>query len=143
MYRIFVVSIMSAVCSGASSASIYKCVSGAKISYTDRPCDHAIVTPIGIVPVPPADPEVAARLARQKKILDGLIEQRTAAEERGYSAQLSAERADMAQRQRCQKMDGVRRRAGEAAEIAMGTRKQKLREKAFRLRQEYAATCPG
>lgn len=143
MYRILVVCIMSAVCSGASAGSIYKCVSGGKTSYTDRPCDYASVTPIDIATVPAADPEVAARLARQKQILDGMVKERTAAEQRSYRAQLSAERAEMAQRQRCQKMDSARRRAGEAAESAMGARKQKLREKAYQLRQEYAVLCPG
>lgn len=143
MYRLVAALVMSAFVTAANAATIYKCTAGGKVSYSATPCDHGHVTAIDIAPTPDADPDLAARLARQRELLDGYLQARSRAEERDYRAQLRAERALVVHQQRCQKLDAARRQAGARAESAMGNRKAKLRDKAFQLRQQYATQCPA
>ena len=61
-----------AVLASASAQTMYKCMVDGKPSYGDRPCTNGVASELALAPTPAADPDTAARLARQHALAQQL-----------------------------------------------------------------------
>jgi len=65
------------------AGTMYKCTEGGRTTYTDAPCATGRVAALAVEEAPPPDPELAARLARQRALAQD-IDARNAAQAAGY-----------------------------------------------------------
>lgn len=142
MMRAFAVLAIWAACGAAGAQTIYKCTVRGKVSYGEKPCEAGTQRTIAVPEAPQPDPELAARLARQKALADSLETERreSAASNDRVSSRAAAPRASP-QQQRCEKMrlqlkwleEDLRKTAGPATEP--------LRLKAQRQAEALAVEC--
>jgi hypothetical protein len=142
MMRAFAVLAIWAACGAAGAQTIYKCTVRGKVSYGEKPCEAGTQRTIAVPEAPQPDPELAARLARQKALAESLEaeRQKAAADNAGISRRAAAPAASP-QQQRCEKMrlqlkwleEDLRKTAGPATEP--------LRLKAQRQAEALAVEC--
>lgn len=142
MVRAFAVLAIWAACGAAGAQTIYKCTVKGKVSYGEKPCEAGAQRTIEVPAAPPADPELAARLARQKALAESLEgERQEAAAHNARVPRRAAAPATSPQQQRCDKMrlqlkwleEDLRKTAGPATEP--------LRLKAQRQAEALAVEC--
>lgn len=142
MVRAFAVLAIWAACGAAGAQTIYKCTVKGKVSYGEKPCEAGTQRTIAVPEAPQPDPELTARLARQKALADSLEaeRQKAAANNAGISRRGAAPAAST-QQLRCEKMrlqlkwleEDLRKTAGPATEP--------LRLKAQRQAEALAVEC--
>lgn len=133
--------VYATIFSCASAQTVYKCAADGKFSYSDRPCDFGVVTPL---PQPAApDPETRARFARQQALAAQLAERDTA---RAYLEDLDLARARRAANTLKLKCDRLRLRQQWAQEDARGAAtksRANAQTKVKRQAQSMALECPS
>ncbi|QNA99845.1 DUF4124 domain-containing protein [Massilia sp. Se16.2.3] len=137
--------VLCAFGSGAAAQTVYKCTSDGKVSYGERPCAAGTTA---VVPSPtPGDPAAAAaRLARQKAVLEEVDKQeqvRLVRLEKEMRERLKMQRADAAARKKCEHLRLKQRWAREDQARTGGQAGQVLSLKARRQAEALAVECPG
>jgi hypothetical protein len=148
--RILFLFIACVLCQAASSATIYKCRDGDRVSYSDRPCPGAGAA-LTVQDAPPPDPATQERLERQRATVLQLEKARlieASREEREFER---ARRTSLAERKRCDRLrlqrqwadeDLARQRlaGNDPAKAAAG---EAARLKAKRQADTLALECPA
>jgi hypothetical protein len=129
------------LCAPAAANTIYKCLDGGKVSYTDRPCGNGAVKLN--VPAAPAVPEAAERMARQRALLQDIEARRAKEEEQEARAALQAQRAAGVQRKRCDKLRLQHKWLEEDLARAGRDEAERTRTKARRQAELLAMECPA
>lgn len=62
----------------AQAGTIYKCTEGGRTAYGDRPCASGRASELAVQAAPPPDPELAARLQRQRALAQDIDARRAA-----------------------------------------------------------------
>ncbi len=129
--------------SGATGATIFKCVDAGKVSYHDRPCGPAGVA-LAAAPALPGDAAAATeRLARERALLQGIEKERALRAEHAAREAARIERAAAAERRRCDKLRLQRKWADEDSALAGRDEAQRARLKAKRQGEVLAVECPA
>jgi hypothetical protein len=133
--------VYATIFSCAAAQTVYKCAAGARVTYSDRPCDFGIVTPMPQAAAP--DPETRARFARQQALAAQLTERDTA---RAYLEDLDlarARRAATALKLKCDRLRLRQQWAQEDARGAASKSRTNAQTKAKRQAQSMALECPS
>lgn len=141
MLRMLALLGLLASCAAGQAQTIYKCRSGARLTYASEPCDGQAVTAIGAPPQAPADPRAEAQLRHEQALLASLQKSREARERREQAAAARADRAAAVHRQRCARLALKKRWADESAGRAAGFDKEPLQRKAQRMGEAMAVEC--
>lgn len=131
-----------ALCQAAAAGSIYKCVEGGRIHYTDRPCPGA-GTELAVPAAPAPDAEALARLERNRKTLLELEKLRLTRELREEREAVRARREAAATRKRCDKLRLQHKWAEEDRRRSTGAALDAATIKARRQREALAVECPA
>jgi len=134
------------LCQPALAGSIYKCLDGGRVSYSDRPCAGAGAT-LAVPDAPPPDPALQERLERNRAMLAGIEKARLAQATREERDLERAQRAALADRKRCDKLRLQRQWADEDLARQRGDAKEAARLKAQLNARRQAASlaleCPA
>ena len=131
-----------ALCQAAAAGTIYKCVEGGRIHYTDRPCRGA-GTELAIPAAPVADADALARLERNRATLLELEKLRVTRELREERESIRARRENTALRKRCDKLRLQHKWAEEDQRRSSGAAAETAGIKARRQREALAVECPA
>ena len=131
-----------ALCQAAAAGTIYKCVEGGRIHYTDRPCSGA-GTELAIPAAPVADADALARLERNRATLLELEKLRVTRELREERESIRARRENTALRKRCDKLRLQHKWAEEDQRRSSGAAAETADIKARRQREALAVECPA
>lgn len=126
----------------AAAQAIYKCTEGGKISYGERPCAAGTTAEIAVAPAPPADPELQARLARQKALVTELDNARRAQALAERPAARAASASAAARKQHCAKLKLQQKWTDEDLRSAAGAATEPLKRKLRRQAEALALECP-
>ncbi|UVW27000.1 DUF4124 domain-containing protein [Massilia sp. H6] len=127
----------------ASGATIYKCIDAGKVSYSDRPCGAAAVA-LAAAPALPGDAAAALeRLARERKLLQEIEQERALRGQQAAREAARTERAAAAERRRCDKLRLQRKWADEDSARAGRDEAGQARLKAKRQGEVLAVECPA
>lgn len=144
MSRYLACVVACALCSWASGGTIYKCTEGTGVSYGDRPCRGAGST-LNVPSAPAQDPDARSLHARNLAMLKG-IEQAKLAQIERMAAQREhtqrTQRAQLAQRKRCDKLRLQRQWAIEDVQRQRGDAREAARLKTRRQAEALALECP-
>ena len=141
MMRLFPAVAACAVFASASAQTIYKCTFEGKPSYGDRPCATGPSTVLAGAPA--ADPETAARLARQNALATQLTKRDTARAKQEDAAAQRARRAAHVQHLKCAKLRLRQQWAQEDVRRASDKHVDNARLKARRQAEAMALECPS
>jgi len=125
----------------ATAGTIYKCLEGGKPHYSDHPCGKSAVALKVEGPASP-DPEMLARLERERSLVQGIEGERAAREEQEARAAVRAQRAAAGLKRRCDKLRLQNRWALEDSARAGRDEVEKARIKARRQAEALALECP-
>lgn len=123
-----------------SASAVFKCQTGAAVTYSDLPCDDGKVLDLQTAPVS-GEGEGAREAARERKMLKSLERdrhKREAAEERELER---ASRESAARHKKCAAHARRQRLAKEDAARTVGIANEKARRKVERITAEYEAEC--
>ncbi len=132
-----------AVLASASAQTMYKCADGARVSYGDRPCTSGTASVVAIVPAPAADPETAARLARQHALAQQLTLRDVLEDAAVRQEQQRLRRAAASQKTKCDRLRLRHQWAREDVGIAPKKSSAAAERKARRQAQALALECPS
>jgi hypothetical protein len=127
----------------ASAQTIHKCVIDGKPSYGDRPCTSGTATAMAVAPTPAADPETAARLARQHALAQQLTLRDVLADAAERQEQQRLRRAAAGQKIKCDRLRLRQQWAREDVRSASKNTSAALERKARRQAQAMALECPS
>ena len=146
MLRHLPIVLACALSQGASAGTIYKCVEGGRVSYSDRPCSGAA----SVVTVPdaaPPDQALQERRERSRAILAQREKTRSADAATEQRQRERAQRAAETERRRCDKLRLQRRWAAEDLARQRSDVRESAREaariKARRQAETLALECPA
>jgi len=131
-----------ALAGAAAGQTIFKCTEGGKTSYGEQPCAAGTASAIAVPPAPPADPELQARLARQKALLAGIEKERRATAA-ARPAGRAASAAAAARKQRCDKLRLQLKWTEEDLRATAGPATEPLRLRLRRQAEAMAVECPA
>lgn len=130
----------------ALAGSIYKCLDGGRVSYSDRPC-AGVGTTLAVPDAPPPDPALQERLERNRATLAAIEKARLAQATREERDLERAQRAALAERKRCDKLRLQRQWADEdlarQRDDAKETARLKAQLAARRQAESLALECPA
>lgn len=124
------------------AGSIYKCLDGGRVSYSDRPCPGAGAT-LAVPDAPPPDPALQERLERSRAALADIEKARLTQATREERDLERARRAALAERKRCDRLRLQRQWADEDLARQRGDAKETARLKARRQAEALALECPA
>ncbi|WP_332875702.1 DUF4124 domain-containing protein [Massilia sp. S19_KUP03_FR1] len=132
-----------AVLASASAQTMHKCMVDGKPSYGDRPCTSGVASELAIAPTPAADPETAARLARQHALAQQLTLRDVLADAAERQEQQRARRAAAGQKIKCDRLRLRQQWAREDVRSASKNTSAAFERKARRQAQAMALECPS
>jgi hypothetical protein len=142
--------VLATAAPAGAAQSVYKCSSGGKVSYGDRPCAGGTgmrLPPPDVGVTPPEASAVATRDARTLLALEKLRIAREAAQEkddaRARQAEARSARAAQAGRKRCDKLRLRHKWAGEDLARAGAGAQDAARRKLHRQAEALALECPA
>ena len=139
MSRLLLLALLCAV--SLPAAAIYKCKSGAKITYSDTACANATAIETGDTFSAQAAGDARQRLAADKAELDRLTTERRKNEAVEERAQEKHARAAAAKRKQCALLGQRRTWAQEDAATAPKKALATAQRKARRAAEKYALAC--
>ncbi|SNT20448.1 protein of unknown function [Noviherbaspirillum humi] len=122
----------------APAFAVYKCESNGTTTYGDAPCPGGQRMDLAN---PPADPEAARRLAREKQELARIQAERTKQERQDEKARIHAARAQQVEQKRCTSLAQKLRWAQEDAASAPMKSTEKAKRRARRIAESYQTMC--
>ena len=132
-----------AVLASASAQTMYKCMVDGKPSYGDRPCTNGVASELALAPTPAADPDTAARLARQHALAQQLTLRDVLADAAERQEQQRARRAAASQKIKCERLRLRQQWAREDVRSASKNASASFERKARRQAQAMALECPS
>lgn len=129
--------------STAAAQTIHKCVVDGKPSYGDQPCTSGKVSELVVAPAPPADPDTAARLARQHALAQQLTLRDVLADAAQQQEQQRVRRAAASLKLKCERLRLRQQWAREDVRNAGKNGSAAAERKATRQAQAMALECPN
>jgi Domain of unknown function (DUF4124) len=122
-------------------AQVYKCTDGARVTYSEAPCERgaqAVLRPA----TPPPDPGAAAELQRMRNEAAQLQAARETREARQERQDAAHDRQAARRREQCARLELARKWADEDVRRAPHQSVEAARLKARRAAERHAAACP-
>lgn len=159
MIRIILLMTLALLSQPAAADGVYKCSSGGKVSYADRPCTNGTATrlppPAAVGVAPPEANAVTTRdartlvefeklrMAREKEQAREIARQQARDEAKTERERQRQVRAASARRKTCDKLRLRRKWAVEDVAHASGKAQEAARRKAKRQAEALAVECPA
>lgn len=142
LLRPAIVAALMTVCVSGGATSIYKCVSGGKVTYSGTLCTTGSMKEMRVKVGPQSSHHDAQRVQRQQKVAAELKKERLAREAaQGKSTRGNA--AAAARERRCARLRLGQKRADAKVDAASSSERENMRVKAVQHRETMAIECPA